>query len=292
MGFIMKTSNFPDWGVIVVSGLDRAEFLHNQLSNDIKNLAIGQGCFATYNTPQGRVSAHLTVFPRDNDICMIASCDLLDSLIKRLQMFVLRSQVNLAIADNLAVTVTLPENEDLFYTLPQEAVLSFPVKFTDNGIEIHLPHAGIVGVVEKGKSPSFNPEIVDRWKRYEIMQGFPHICKNTANLFVAQMLNQHLLGGIHFRKGCYPGQEVIARSQYIGEVKRGLVLCRCQMLLEAGCKIIDEDKNNVGTVLDSVIDTDGNSVCLCVIKYDAISKTISTDSGLFMQIEQIFFIKK
>ena len=66
----METSIFPDLGVIIVSGKDRAAFLHNQLSNDIKNLAAGQGCFATYNTPQGRVIADMTVIPNENNIYM------------------------------------------------------------------------------------------------------------------------------------------------------------------------------------------------------------------------------
>ncbi|MBR7059892.1 MAG: folate-binding protein YgfZ [Neisseriaceae bacterium] len=289
----MKTTSFPNWGVIIVSGNDRAEFLHNQLSNDIKNLAVGQGCFATYNTPQGRVRAHMTVAPDDNNIYMIVSCDLLDVLVERLQMFVLRSDVKLSIAENLSVTVTLPENEDLPYVLPQEPVLSFPVKFTEYGIEIHLPHGGIVSIVDIAKSPLFNQEIADKWRYFEIIRGFPHICKNTSNLFVAQMLNQHLLGGVHFRKGCYPGQEIIARSQYIGEVKRGLVICRCREVLEAGCTILDEGKNNVGTVLDSVRDADRNSVCLCVIKYDAVGKELITADGLFIvRVEDIFFRSK
>ena len=103
----MKTSLLPNFGVLHFLGSDAKAFLHNQLSNDIKNLQ--QACYASYNTPQGRVTANMIVVSHHDELLMIVANDLLETLKKRLTMFVLRSQVKIETAENLGVSFRLPE---------------------------------------------------------------------------------------------------------------------------------------------------------------------------------------
>ena len=86
-------TRLPFFGVVRVSGEDRASFLHGQLSNDINNLATGQACYATYNTPKGRVLANMMVVNRGEDLLLVMAQDLTEAIVKRLRMFVLRAKV-------------------------------------------------------------------------------------------------------------------------------------------------------------------------------------------------------
>ena len=111
-------SLLPYLGVLKVSGDDRASFLHNQLSNDINNLPASHACYATYNTPKGRVMANMLVLNTGDELWLIMSADLIDAIAKRLRMFVMRSKAVLEnVSDRLGVASSLiPTDED--YDLP------------------------------------------------------------------------------------------------------------------------------------------------------------------------------
>ena len=262
---IMLHSLLPTMGVLRFLGTDAKAFLQGQLSNDIKNLQDNQACYASYNTPQGRVTANMIVVAHADELLMIAACDLLEILLKRLSMFVLRSQVKIEMANNLGVAFSLPDNISPF-AMPDEPLLThFAYEKQVSGcLKLLLPHGGSLLLGEKSLLPEYNQTAEKEWQAFEIQSGFAWITQATSNLFVAQMLNLHRLGGIHFKKGCYVGQEVIARSQYIGQVKRGLAVYQSPALLNAGDEILDNDHNVVG----NVVNVAGN-LNLCVIKHAA-----------------------
>ncbi|MBP5789788.1 MAG: folate-binding protein YgfZ [Neisseriaceae bacterium] len=266
----MKTSLLPNFGVLRFSGADAKAFLHNQLSNDIKNLQENKACYASYNTPQGRVTATMIVVPQNDDLLMIVAQDLCETLKKRLTMFVLRSQVKIEIADNLGVAFRLPETV-LPFVLPDTPLIThFAVETEVSGcLKLLLPHGGALLLGEKSALPPFDKNAVQQWQTFEIQSGFAWITQATSNLFVAQMLNLHRTGGIHFKKGCYVGQEVIARSQYIGQVKRGLAVYQSETPLNAGDEILDNENNVAG----NVVNVSGN-LNLCVIKHAAIEQIL------------------
>lgn len=266
----MIASLLPTLGVLRFSGKDARQFLHNQLSNDIQNLQQNQACYASYNTPQGRVTATMIVVPQNDDLLMIVADDLLETLQKRLTMFVLRSQVKIETADNLGVAFRLPETVSPFVLPDTPLITHFAVETEVSGcLKLLLPHGGALLLGEKSALPPFNENAVQQWQTFEIQSGFAWITQATSNLFVAQMLNLHRTGGIHFKKGCYVGQEVIARSQYIGQVKRGLAVYQSETPLNAGDEILDSENHVVG----NVVNVSGN-LNLCVIKHAAVGNAV------------------
>lgn len=229
---MMKTL-LPFFGVVRVSGEDRQTFLHGQLSNDINNLQTGQACYATYNTPKGRVIANMIVVNRGGDLLLIMAQDLLEATVKRLRMFVLRAKAVFEILEDYAVGAELEASDEPLAA--QEPNLAFAAQQDSDGIcSIALPHGGILRIAPKNTLPPYDAAAENAWRLHEIRSGYPWICAATKETAVAQMLNQHIIGGVHFKKGCYPGQEIIARAQYRGQVKRGLAVLSGNSAVEAG----------------------------------------------------------
>ena len=113
----MIHTHLPFFAVVRVSGDDRHNFLHNQLSNDINTLPVQHACYATYNTPKGRVIANMLVYNQGDALLLALAADLAASVVKRLQMFVLRAKVQLAILPDWGVSGSL-KNGCLLYTSP------------------------------------------------------------------------------------------------------------------------------------------------------------------------------
>ena len=273
----MHTSALPFFGLIRVSGEDRASFLHGQLSNHIEGLAEGEACYATYNTPKGRVIANMLVFNRGEDLLLLTAADLVEALCKRLRMFVLRAK---AVFDPLPGYGAAGRLNEGATALPAaEPHLSFPFAVSDGLIECTLPHGGILLAGEKDKLPAYDAEAENAWQLHEIRSGYPWISEATKESCVAQMLNQHTIGGVHFKKGCYPGQEIIARAQYRGQVKRGLAVLSGSSLEAAGIAVL-QDGAEAGIII--------NTACT-VIKHSAAAAPLTDADGNPLQQQQLFF---
>lgn len=278
-------TRLPFFGVIRVSGDDRADFLHNQLSNDVNHLAVGQACYATYNTPKGRVSANMLVLNRGEDLLLLTAADLLEPLIKRLRMFVLRAKVVFEVLENDAVAA---EWVDSLAPLPAaEPTLSFAAEEADGVWTIYLPHQGRLQTGEAEKLAAYDAEAENAWQLHEIRSGYPWISAATKDLAVAQMLNQHIIGGVHFRKGCYPGQEIIARAQYRGQVKRGLALLSSPAAQSAGAAVLHGGEE-AGQIINTA-HTENGSLSLAVIKFAAAAQALSDEAGNTFTVERVFF---
>ncbi|HFC7283057.1 TPA: folate-binding protein YgfZ [Neisseria meningitidis] len=281
----MKTL-LPFFGVVRVSGEDRQTFLHGQLSNDINNLQTGQACYATYNTPKGRVIANMIVVNRGGDLLLIMAQDLLEATIKRLRMFVLRAKVVFEILEDYAVDAELEASAEPLAA--QEPNLAFATQQDSDGIcSIALPHGGILRIAPETALPPYDAAAESAWRLHEIRSGYPWICAATKETAVAQMLNQHIIGGVHFKKGCYPGQEIIARAQYRGQVKRGLAVLSGNSAVEAGT-LLTADGEEAGIVLDSVQDSE-NFTALTVIKFSAAQKELTAPNGSIFKAVHPFF---
>ena len=281
-------SLLPYLGVLKVSGEDRASFLHNQLSNDINNLPAAHACYATYNTPKGRVLANMLVLNTGDELWLIMSADLIEAIAKRLRMFVLRSKVLLSnSSDSLGVASSLiPSDED--YALPEVPPLLLNAELNDGVWRIALPHEGVLCVGEISALPVHNEKAELQWRSHEINHGYPWIRAANSETCVAQMLNQHLLGGVHFRKGCYPGQEIIARAQYRGQVKRGLVMYGSNQLVEAGEKLFDDAGEEVGVVINAIPQAMG-SLILAVVKYSVENERLNTEKAAALDFKRRFY---
>lgn len=270
----------PFFAVVKVSGDDRDAFLHNQLSNDINGLKENQLCCATYNTPKGRVIANMLVYKRSDAIYLALAADLAEAVVKRLKMFVLRAKVQFELTNDWGVAaVNVPETPCV--SRPDAPMLSFDA---DEKGQFTLPHGGTMQMAQQSELPAYDETAAKAWQLHEIQSGFPWISAATTETCVAQMLDQHRLGGVHFRKGCYPGQEIIARAQYRGQVKRGLVVVSCQNApLRAGDAVYHQQED-VGLVINSI-----ENKALLVIKHGTAKQTLHDSSGQTLPIERIFF---
>lgn len=278
-------TRLPFFGVVRVSGEDRASFLHGQLSNDINHLNENSACYATYNTPKGRVLANMIVLNRGEDLLLIMAQDLTEAIVKRLRMFVLRAKVIFEPLPDFAVAGELDETASP--SPAAEPALSFPAQ-ADNGVyTITLPHSGRLKIGEAGLLPEYDAAAENAWNLHEIRSGYAWISTATKETAVAQMLNQHIIGGIHFKKGCYPGQEIIARAQYRGQVKRGLAVLSGNSAVEAGT-LLTADGEEAGIVLDSVKDSE-SFTALAVIKFSAAQKELTVPNGGIFKAVHLFF---
>lgn len=279
-------TRLPFFSVVRAHGEEAALFLHNQLSNDIGNLPDNHACYATYNTPKGRVIANMLVLKRSGgDILLIMAADLAEAVVKRLRMFVLRAKVQFEPLPDYAVSCEL---DDGLQPLPAATpALSFEAALSDGVHTITLPHKGRLKTGPADLLAPHDAAAENAWNVHEIRSGYPWICAATKETCVAQMLNQHTIGGIHFKKGCYPGQEIIARAQYRGQVKRGLAVLSGPSLEAAGIAV-HADGSEAGILINTAY-TENGSISLAVIKHSAAAAALTDADGNGLRQETLFF---
>ena len=221
-----------DLAVVRASGADAASFLHGQLTQDITGLPPGQASLAAYCTAKGRLLATLVIL-RDpaqvDELLFLVKADLAAALVKRLTMFVLRAKVKFEIEPVPMLGVSLPvqfSEAALNLLSPPESAAAWSVVQTDQGTWISAPGADegtqrwwLVGHEDTPLSGDAD-NMLPAWNAADIAAGLPWIETATQDVFIPQTLNLDLINGVNFTKGCYPGQEVVARSHYRGTVKR------------------------------------------------------------------------
>lgn len=223
----------PNWAVLRFSGADAAAFMHAQLSNDIEGLGPEKALLAGYFSPKGRLLATLIMWrsPQDtNTLFALCPADIADSLVKRLSMFVFRLKVEiektpLLVAGLQLGSSDLASNTNLPEASALKALSTWQVLQHDDFTLIKAPAANnsiLRAWVIAPETTSLEADDAGAalWAIGDIAAGHAHIGTETQELFLAQTLNLDLIGGVNFEKGCYPGQEIIARSHYRGTTKR------------------------------------------------------------------------
>ena len=234
-GFFAPLSSL---GLISFTGNDAAGFLHRQLTNDVAHLTDKEARLAAYCTPQGRLLANFLVWKSADVISLQVPRDIQAAVQKRLQIFVLREKVNIADDSDTFAQIGLggtAASETLSSWFPKLPDHPYAKADSENGFLIRLPDAfdtprylwimtpGTLAQVWPILSASLLPVKDHAWKLADIESGIPRITAATQEKLVAQMINFDLLGGVNFKKGCYPGQEIIARTQYIGKARRRMI---------------------------------------------------------------------
>ncbi len=221
----------PELGVVCVSGTDAVSFLQSQLTNDVSRLTLAQVQLSGYCTPKGRLLATFHQWRTDDGVFLRMPREIIGSIVKRLSMFVLRAKAKVTdVSDEWATYALLGESADVLY----DAGLSSPdapwTSTTANSVRVDRLLPTPDGVVRCLLTlPSASPLRISeevgrvassRWWLSEIDAAVPTVFAATQEKFVPQMINLEVLGGVDFKKGCYPGQEIVARSQYLGKLKR------------------------------------------------------------------------
>ncbi len=270
-------------GLIGVHGEDAASFLQGQLTGDVRQVDAGHSQLSAYCSPKGRMLASFRIFMRGERYFLCLPRPLVDATLKRLRMFVLRAKASLEDASDSLVRIGLsgPQSEavlrDYLGNLPQE--FDGVVQAKDlTAIRLPGPHPrfeihGEREPMEKlWTSLDVRAAPVGRgpWELLDIRAGLPMIFEQTADAFVPQMTNLQALGGVNFKKGCYTGQEVVARMQYLGKLKRRMYRARVDASErpQPGDAVVAEgsDGQSAGKVVRAECAPDGGFELLAVLE--------------------------
>jgi folate-binding protein YgfZ len=216
--------------LLQVSGEDALTFLQGQLSSDVRELNGQQAQYSSYSNAKGRVLASFLLWKSIDEYYFIVSSDIAQAICKRLSMYIMRSRVKLIIRSDYALLGLNGPAAEQWLAGRMAAAPEAPLALlaTEGGMCLRLPGGGLllaqpVASIEQGLGP-LPPDLVPvaypAWTLLDIAAGIPWIDQSTQEQFVAQMINMDLIGAVSFTKGCYPGQEIIARTRYLGKVKR------------------------------------------------------------------------
>jgi len=231
----------PFLGVIQAQGEEAANFLHNQLTNDVLLLPQGQARLAAFCNAKGRMQASMLVLKTAPDtVLLVMPLELLAQTLKRLTMFVLRAKVKLSdataqwqlrglLGDSARSAVGDAAPWQTTAMGGGHAVALYPAVAGDAVLDRACWIAPVGEAAPEG--PALAPEV---WSWASVLSGVPFVTQPVFEAFVPQMLNYESVGGVNFKKGCYPGQEVVARSQFRGTLKRRMARVFSPVALSAG----------------------------------------------------------
>lgn len=265
------------YGLLSVTGDDAQSFLHAQLTSDIEHMPVDQARLAGWCSAKGRLLASFIVIPQSGGYLLQLAADLTAAVAKRLSMFVLRSKVKISDLgqDEAQLGVwgarVLERLAELGLPLG-EATLSLARAGALAAVRMGHDRALVVGpaaAIERLESDLAGESgVEDEWTLLEIRAGRATIQQATQDLFVPQMVNLDSLGGVDFKKGCYPGQEIVARAQYRGQIKRRMVRGRVDVQADAapGAGLYSDDfpGQASGTVVDSAAVSGGKELLAVV----------------------------
>lgn len=265
-------------GLLEVSGADALTFLQGQVTNDVKLLTMTNDAHLTaYCNPKGRMLALFLAFYHHDHFHLQFNRELLVPIMKRLNMYVMRSKVKINdISDNfkiigldgpdaatilasslmkIARDIELPTKEYAFVSLANAVILKLPSMANHARYEIFADNTLATEIKNLLQERC---QLVEKpyWDYLEINAGIPDVQLVTQEQFVPQMLNLDILNGINFKKGCYTGQEIVARTHYLGSVKRRTYLVEISLVEnlstehpQAGNKVLDATHNEVGQIV-------------------------------------------
>jgi len=280
------------FGVIDVSGDDAASFLHGQLTNDVQHLDAAHARLAGYCSAKGRLLASLLSWRSGDTIRLLLSKDLQAAVQKRLSMFVLRAKAKLADASGELAVIGLAGDaghvrgalSGVFDALPDgvhvqvDGTAGSLIRVPDALGQLRYLWIGLQAQVDAllpsldGKLKRVSPAV---WDWLDIRAGEARITQPVVEQFVPQMVNYDVLGAVNFRKGCYPGQEVVARSQYRGTIKRRTSLANVAgelATVRPGAELFhsDDPGQPCGMIVNAACAQDGGVDLLAEIKLAAL----------------------
>ncbi|MEW5893083.1 MAG: folate-binding protein [Pseudomonadota bacterium] len=275
----LVVADLSHYGLIAFSGEDAQSFLHGQLTNDMRGLKPEIALFAGYCTAKGRLLANFLVFRRDDDILLMLPEALREGVQKKLSMFILRAKVkardagpewvrlglNGIGAREVLVAAIGASPNGMMQVLQADA--AFAVQLGDNRFDLfvqpdHAPRVWQALITEA------RPVGAQAWDWLMIRAGVPMVLPATQDQFVPQMVNLEVLHGVSFQKGCYPGQEIVARTQYLGKTKRRTYLAHVDGAAQPGDEVFSPDLPGqaCGVIANSAPAPEGGSDVLVVMQ--------------------------
>lgn len=289
-------ADLSHYGYIHVHGEEATTFLQGQFSNDIREVSATHWQLSSYNTAKGRMLAILNVLHWQGGYLLILPKLLVAPTLKRLRMFVLRAKVGLEdVSDALTglglsgAGSELAVQEWAGTTLPSVGDATEHDGAVAMRLTGHVPRYRIVAPTDiaimlwKRFTRQAQPVGEPAWRLTEVLAGEPVIQPETVEAFVPQMANLEILQGISFTKGCYPGQEIVARTHYLGTQKRRMYALRIATadVPTAGTDIYvsGDDTQPVGKLVSAALRPDGDTAALAVLQIERSTQELRLGNG-------------
>jgi folate-binding protein YgfZ len=260
----------PDWKAVSVAGPDAQAFLQGQFTNDVVELVEGRVQLSGYCSPKGRLLANFALAAvAGNEYVLVVPADLATGFVRRLRMFVLRAKVVIAELESPVI--------GLHDAAAADNTPAGLMRRRDGVTTIGLPDGRVLAVCAPDRAAAYwddaartaTPASSAAWDALAIRAGVPVVTAATADRFVPQMLNWELLGGVSFRKGCYTGQEIVARMQYLGRLKERLYRARTSATgVVAGAPIFGREfgDQSCGTIVNAAPSETSGTELLAVLQ--------------------------
>lgn len=271
--------DLSQFGMLRVSGEDAPTFLQSLFSSDVREVTMQHAQPASFNSAKGRMLASFLIWKTGDDYLLQLPRSLCEPIRKKLSMYVLRAKV--AIADvsdelvclGLAGSEAEPLIEECFASVPRDAM---DVAQHNSGTLIRLAANRFQIVTTPQQAPAIwhclndgaRPAGSHCWDWFNVRAGIPVILPATQEQFVPQMTNFELIGGVNFKKGCYPGQEIVARMQYLGKLKRRMYLAHVASTAQAGNEVYSAEMEGQasGMVVNAAAAPGGGYDLLAVVQ--------------------------
>lgn len=272
-------SVLSDHALLRVHGADASGFLNNQLSNDTRRVDATHSQFAAWCNAKGRIIALMRVFKRNDDYYLLLSADLREAVRERLQRFVLRAKVTIENDDNLVTLgVSGPQADSSLRAALSDAPATVDGCLTKDDVTLLrppgvYPRYFLVAPIAAARAlwnqltPLAVPVGPQAWTWLDIAAGVPRIDAATSEQFVPQMANLELLNGVDFKKGCYPGQEIVARMHYLGRLKQRMYRAHIDSKVASGMPVFAPDLpgQSTGVVVAAAASPTGGYDLLAVL---------------------------
>jgi folate-binding protein YgfZ len=258
-------AHLPQLAVLRLTGPDRVALLQGQASNDATRVGPTAAQLTSFSDPKGRCHAVAVLAARAEEHLLITEASVADALCKRLAMYILRSKVRIEVATDLAV-------------LGQAAGSGsdWAAAEHDDALAIRVPGARELLVATMTRAAGL-PDGSGPWQRDDVAAGLAWISAATAGHFVPLWLGLERFGAIDFRKGCYTGQEIVARSHYLGKVKQALHRATAPAAVAPGTTVRDASGADAGGIVTAVACDDGRHAVLAVLRSERAGQVLQAD---------------
>ena len=290
--------DLKELSLLLVSGDDAVSFLQGQLTNDISHVTLTQSIYAGFCNPKGRLLALFHVIKYHDSFILLIPSSIAENITKKLSMFILRSNVKLELNPIGLMhfglyTSNLGGQFNLFKNLPKTEMES-----VDKGslivTKVYSDGIRLIIVGDKKKCTDFiknNSDELEKkdfnfWVLHNIKSGIPNIYNETQEAFIPQSINLDIIGAINFKKGCYTGQEIVARTHYLGKPKRRMYKANFQADFKPlyGASILNQERS-IGQVVDAAHTENHNFILLIEIRIDSDFNNL-TLNGINLNIGQ------
>ena len=280
---------------IKVAGTDAEKFLQGQFSNDISSIKEDSYQFSSYSTNQGKVISLLRIIKDQDSFLLLLTTDISEYFMSKLSMYVLMSKVKIEIMSNYKVyglsgtasveTIKNNNYENSVFEKEDCYILNNTSERVSSAIVIHKSNDKLDSLPRFFTSMSFSSLEFNTNKLADMMRGFLRIDMTTKEKYIPQVLNMEILNGISYKKGCYTGQEIVARTHYLGKIKKRIFSIETESeSMKYGDVIHNVDSESIGEVISNTQDVQSLNISLAILRLDSLDKELYVNNEKIKKI--------